>query len=619
MILHTLCLSGWRCFGRKLHLGPMGPGLNIIHGPNGTGKSTLLEALSRGLLDAHGVKGRQIEAIAPWGRALSPAVTLEFSHAGERYRMEKTFLAAARVRLDVKVGARFEPLAEGRAADERIRAMFTRNPPARGLAQFQHRGWTQVLWAAQSETRLAALSDDLAADLRGVLDAQLKDPLTQAVLETVASRYGRDFTAGGRRRRGQGAPEIDLWQGELRTIQAELVPAEAELARHGTLSAQVQGLEDRQCELSALHDNLKAERDALETAVARYREMTTRLDRQQSRAREAEALHHQLKQQRSLLKTTARELQESKALVRTLADEIERQRKGLEALEEEDLSKRREAEALGEMATQAAELRKQAEAAQNFLTAQQRAERLARTLSRVRKIETQLKALAQQRQSQPGPDEPALAQARKLQARHHVLEGRLAAQGVTLELTAEQALTLEVSQGKSAESGEGNSELAPGASISLGGTPDVAARIPGIARFTVKGAGEDWASLKAMLDGVTAELTALFKPFGAGRVEELESLATRDRELTAQESELRTELRTLLEGAQTEALETELGSARQILRDLIEAYPQWTDQAPDGKALSQEAGRQQAQVEARRSAVETAGTKARQVRDQASA
>ena len=66
MILRSLRVQGWRCFADPVAVGPFSDGLNVLHAPNATGKSTLFEALLRGLLDGHRVSGREVEALRPW-------------------------------------------------------------------------------------------------------------------------------------------------------------------------------------------------------------------------------------------------------------------------------------------------------------------------------------------------------------------------------------------------------------------------------------------------------------------------------------------------------------------------------------------------------------------------
>ena len=120
MILHSLRATHWRNLLNPTEVGPFAEGLNVIHAPNGTGKSSLFEAMRRTLFDAHLVTGMEIEAVRPWGRSLAPQVMIEFSQAGIRYRIEKTFLDSACARLLRFEEGRFVPLADGRNADSRL-------------------------------------------------------------------------------------------------------------------------------------------------------------------------------------------------------------------------------------------------------------------------------------------------------------------------------------------------------------------------------------------------------------------------------------------------------------------------------------------------------------------
>ena len=88
MILRSIRVEGWRCFAAPVEVGIFTDGLNIIHGPNGTGKSTLMTALVRGLFDSHIVGGAHINSLRPWGRSLTPKVTIEFEQDGEHFQIE---------------------------------------------------------------------------------------------------------------------------------------------------------------------------------------------------------------------------------------------------------------------------------------------------------------------------------------------------------------------------------------------------------------------------------------------------------------------------------------------------------------------------------------------------
>ena len=92
MLIRSIKLEGWRCFANSLSVGEFGEGLNIIHGPNGIGKSTLMMALARAIFDNHQSAGQEVESLRPWGKELSPQVELQFEHERTHYRLTKGFL-----------------------------------------------------------------------------------------------------------------------------------------------------------------------------------------------------------------------------------------------------------------------------------------------------------------------------------------------------------------------------------------------------------------------------------------------------------------------------------------------------------------------------------------------
>ena len=53
MIVRSIAVANWRCFLEPVVIGEFTDGLNIVHAPNGTGKSKLFEALRHAMLDGH--------------------------------------------------------------------------------------------------------------------------------------------------------------------------------------------------------------------------------------------------------------------------------------------------------------------------------------------------------------------------------------------------------------------------------------------------------------------------------------------------------------------------------------------------------------------------------------
>ena len=206
MIVRSIRVADWRCFLNAVEVGPFDDGLNIIHAPNATGKSTLFEAFRRALLDGHKVTGKEVEAIRPWGRELAPKVTVEFAHQGQEYRISKQFLDNQRALLERKENGKYQRLAEGVAADDTTREILTKNPPGRGLCRPEHWGVAQILWAPQGNLALETLSGDLIADIRAMLSVQVSGAGTGPIEKRIEERYLEVFSPKGKIKTGKDAP-----------------------------------------------------------------------------------------------------------------------------------------------------------------------------------------------------------------------------------------------------------------------------------------------------------------------------------------------------------------------------------------------------------------------------
>jgi len=129
MILKKIRAANWKCFIDPVEAGPFSEGLNIIHAPNATGKSTLFEAFRRALLDGHKVKGQEMEAIRPLGRSLAPQVTVEFSHEGIDYRITKQYLENPKSVLERREQGAFVRWKEARTPISGARRSSPKIPP----------------------------------------------------------------------------------------------------------------------------------------------------------------------------------------------------------------------------------------------------------------------------------------------------------------------------------------------------------------------------------------------------------------------------------------------------------------------------------------------------------
>jgi hypothetical protein len=89
VILRGIHIEHWRCIG-KLDLDGLSPGVNVLSGPNRTGKSSLVAALRACLFD-YDHSTRSLDDCRPWNSEESPKVIVEFVTGGEEYQLTKVF------------------------------------------------------------------------------------------------------------------------------------------------------------------------------------------------------------------------------------------------------------------------------------------------------------------------------------------------------------------------------------------------------------------------------------------------------------------------------------------------------------------------------------------------
>lgn len=222
MRLVKLSVQSFQCIeSAELELGP---GLNVLYGPNDLGKSSLAWAIRAVLLLQH--NSAQHERFVSWHGGGDPKVMLTFADAEDRYwRITKVFGGTAGRSLleSSEDGRTFTTDANGRSVDEKVRKMLGWGIPAPGGAG-SPRGipdafLLQVLLAEQDNVRKvlfdASLLEDADASGRArlteALGALAQDPTFKKILDRAQSQHDRAFTPTGRQKKKTAtSPFVDI-------------------------------------------------------------------------------------------------------------------------------------------------------------------------------------------------------------------------------------------------------------------------------------------------------------------------------------------------------------------------------------------------------------------------
>ena len=290
------------------------PGLNIVHGPNESGKSTLLEAIWSGLTLRSRVTGQRLDRIAPRGGG-TPCVELVFEHGGRTYAVVKVFNGArGETRLIIDGGGEFTRLADEEAEAALRGALGLSERAGMSRSGNEHLGIWPLLWVRQGESSLPPAENlfdvgrrslgDRLADLAGEV---LAGGGSEKLFNATRAEYLRFFTertghdrSGADSLLGAGAKQAEEAQQRLDELTTLRQQYHEDVDRFVQLSENIElverGLPERQRTLRALEEQaaqartvverLNAVRAELATAQARRDRAQERLEQRQQRERD---------------------------------------------------------------------------------------------------------------------------------------------------------------------------------------------------------------------------------------------------------------------------------------------------------------------------------------------
>jgi hypothetical protein len=382
MLIKSVEVRGYRTL-RHVKI-DLTPGLNVIHGDNDTGKSTLMEAIRAGLVRPGRLTGKHLSSMCPRNGG-HPEIDLCFELNGDEYEVHKKFGANGSTRLYRRRGGGVRTAVDG-DPDEALTTLLRfgeRRTPGGAIDL----GILPLIWVKQG-TSGRALSEVMNGEPGAALAERLAEiggsPFDGAGTEPLAARvraeYARHFTPGrGEPKAGsplavasdarkQAEDEVDDLRSRCAALEglfvareraererralAERVPAlekgleaaraaqdkaRSLLAQQGTASAdnklrqlEAKAARDQLARRRATHANISAARETLEGATRTAEEAAERV-RLHDAGRAALVEHHGAAQTREhsaeqalrLARGQVELLQESQALdtlKRRLAD-----------------------------------------------------------------------------------------------------------------------------------------------------------------------------------------------------------------------------------------------------------------------------------------------------------
>lgn len=604
MILLSIQVEGWRCFALPVALESFDAGLNVLHAPNGTGKSTLFEALARAFFDRHNSSGEAAEALRPWGRDLTPTVTVRFLREGHEYRVTKQFLDAPRCVLERLEEGSYIPLANGPKAAEQLRGLLLGSVPGHGLCDARHWGVAQILWAPQGDLALGELSEPLIGQVQMSLNAQLAAAGSGEVERRIEQLYGQYYTPKGRMKSGAQAPPAVALEAQLAAACARRDHVAATLEELSIASEDVARLRAEGDRLAAVIAETSQEYESVRHKAEALALLRSKVETASSRVKQLEAQYERLQQTANAIAGARREIHDASREAELLSARIP-------VLEEEEAGaavQRAAAQAEVERAEQAGDatgLEAVADAARAFAET-------SRLLAELTKLEVHASEADEERRTfrrkreELGkvPDRPTLAGIRDTLHRRDQAAARLESASLTLTLKpapdADPGMisAIRVLTGDRPAPGSVLEASPGGDPVTVQGAPEVELELPGVGRLRARGPAGTVEQIRKALEDSTRELERLTAPFGTSDLHRLEELVETAHDLETRQRAGETALKTVLAGfaeapdgsrrtvlAALEALRVELAGQAARLETILVRHPEWRENPPDPEAL----------------------------------
>ncbi len=329
-------------------------GFNVLHGPNETGKSTLVTALRAAFLLP--ATSSLASGLQDWNAQEPPEVSVTFEDDdGRVWRVRKTFSGGGgKAFLDVsRDGEQFDTDARGREVDGRVQEILRwgiEAPGGRGRRGMPSSLITTALLSDQSDVEailgrsLADDADDSGRDrLTEALHALAEDPRFKQIVDVVQARVDEAFTPTGRKRVGQGSPwrgladerrRAEEWERDVHRQSEETAGVRARIDELNRQLFDARGKRDRVRGEIALHDARAAAETAFEAAEERFVAAEAAVGRRKSNEQAVAGAGEALRSLEA----------KRKALAETLADtaiRVEAARAHVRELESDDAEQRR--------------------------------------------------------------------------------------------------------------------------------------------------------------------------------------------------------------------------------------------------------------------------------------
>jgi hypothetical protein len=397
MILEGFEIDHWSCIQHLAVHDLPSTGVIVLHGPNGTGKSSTIAALRACLMDFSAqATAKDLKRYFPKAGDEKPRVSVTFRAQGSSWRITKHFgTKVSKLERRTEAGTWTIEASSANDAHEQTRSLLGNKDSDQGLHQ--------LLWLTQAEYQLPKpkeFDSDVQSQLRSVLGV-MQTPLDDRFAQLVNEQWARWFSLKGKRKKESSLDRnlglLAQRRSELDALNAEFQNMEKLLERSGDLDVVRRDLSRQLDDATRTRDALQAEYERSLKRIEAHHFASQRIETAEKCASDARAKRQRRTEAEEQVQAYAREL----ALAKQALDEKCRQ---LELAEQQLRDVKSLAHSTYEAQREQHAKREAVGARQEALRQQTHLHAAREQLKHAETLHAEMETLKQQEREQPAPD-----------------------------------------------------------------------------------------------------------------------------------------------------------------------------------------------------------------------
>ncbi len=403
MILEGFEIENWSCIKRVAIEDFPPSGIIVLHGPNGTGKSSIIQALRACLLDyKSGSVADRLKRWYPKNSADKPRVRVTFRTRGHTWRITKQFSSkeSQLESLTARGAWKLEQSTETSAHEETRKLVGGKD---------SNSGLQQLLWLTQAEFQLPKPSEfdlDVQSQLRAVLGV-LQTPLDDRFLARVKKEWSEWFRAPmkpGEKPKvkkdcslSKELAVLEQRRGELTVIEAEYKQMEGKVERSVDLEVRSRNLRRERGDKTRERDLLQVEYEKSLTRLEAHRLAIEHVDG-------AEKVLNDRKVQRKQRMEAEQRTREAEREAETACRDVEEKSQRLGAAQQKLHGMRLQLQALGNARRELQDRLNEVNNRRQILTLKEQVKTTRENLRRAEDATTDLERLKKEARDRAAPD-----------------------------------------------------------------------------------------------------------------------------------------------------------------------------------------------------------------------